>query len=81
MLEIFNNTLLKIVNRQGSDADRKLIVLDSGELGYTTDTGRLFVGDGSTAGGLLVGNKYKGEATVITSLAPCEIGDWGYDPH
>jgi microcystin-dependent protein len=79
MLEIFNNTLLKIIHRQGSDADRKLVVLDSGELGYTTDTGRLYIGDGSTLGGKLVGNKYKGSSTVITNLSPCEIGDYGYE--
>ena len=79
MLEIFNNTLLKIVSRRGSDADRKNVILDSGELGYATDTGRLFIGDGSTAGGILIGNKYKGETTSIVTLAPCEIGDYGYE--
>lgn len=78
-IEIFENTLLKFLQRQGSDADRKNIILDSGELGYVVDTNRLFAGDGSTAGGNVVGNKYVGESATITNLSPCEIGDIGYE--
>ena len=36
-IEILQNTLLKLIVRQGSDSDRKNILLDAGELGYTTD--------------------------------------------
>jgi len=78
-IEILENTLLKLLVRRGTNADRKEITLESGELGYTTDTKRLFVGDGTTAGGILAGNKYKGAAGNITTLAPVEQGDYVYD--
>lgn len=78
-IEIFENTLLKQIIRQGVDSDRQAITLDSGELGFSNDTNRLFVGDGSTLGGILVGNVFKGSAVNVTSLAPAEIGDMAYD--
>ena len=37
--------------RRGTDAQRTSIVFDAGELIYTTDTKRLYVGDGITSGG------------------------------
>ena len=40
--------------RRGTDADRLLITPVEGELIYTTDTKLLYVGDGSTAGGIAV---------------------------
>lgn len=49
--------VIKLKIRRGTDADRKLIKLDEGELGYTTDTYRVFVGDGVLPGGRVVGNK------------------------
>jgi len=78
-IEILENTLLKLLVRRGTDYDRQQITLDSGELGYTTDTKRLWIGDGTTVGGTLVGNKYKGKAANLTTLAPVEIGDFAYD--
>lgn len=78
-IEIFENTLLKQILRQGADSDRLNITPDSGELAYSNDTKRLFVGDGSTSGGILVGNVFKGSATNITTLAPGEVGDLAYD--
>ena len=41
----------KIKLRRGSNSDRKLIILDQGELGYTIDTNRVYVGNGTTFGG------------------------------
>ena len=41
----------KIKLRRGSNSDRKLVTLDEGELGYTTDTNRVYVGNGTTFGG------------------------------
>lgn len=38
--------------RRGTDAERQTITPLEGELIYTTDTKKLYVGDGSTAGGL-----------------------------
>jgi hypothetical protein len=78
-IEILENTLLKLLVRRGTNADRQEITLESGELGYTTDTDRLFIGDGTTAGGVLVGNKYKGAAGDVTSLSPVDVGDYVYD--
>ena len=78
-IEILENTLIKLLVRRGTDADRKNIVLEGGELGYTTDTDRLFVGDGTTLGGILVGNKYKGENADVTNLAPCLTGDYAFE--
>lgn len=37
--------------RRGTDAQRQPVVFDQGELIYTTDTYKLFIGDGTTAGG------------------------------
>jgi len=49
--------VIKLKIRRGTDADRKLIKLDQGELGFTTDTQRVFVGNGVDTGGIVVGNK------------------------
>jgi len=78
-IEIYENTLLKLLVRRGLDSDRKAITLSEGELGLSTDTKRLFVGDSSTLGGILIGNKFKGSATSVTTFAPAEIGDLAYD--
>jgi hypothetical protein len=77
-IQIFNNTLLKLICRQGTDAERKNITLESGELGYTTDTKRLYVGDGNV-GGVLVGNIFKGSNPDITIFSPAEIGDLAFN--
>jgi hypothetical protein len=39
-----------------ADSQRQKIILDQGELGFTTDTQRLFVGNGVLSGGIVVGN-------------------------
>jgi hypothetical protein len=49
-------TIVKLKIRRGSDAQRKSVVLEQGELGYTTDTGRVFIGNGVKFGGNIVGN-------------------------
>jgi len=53
-------SITKIKIRRGTDADRREVILDSGEIGYTTDPSsrRLFVGDGSTKGGNPAGIKF-----------------------
>lgn len=77
-MEIFQNTIVKLIVRQGANSDRKNIVLTSGELGYTTDSERLYVGNGYLSGGVVVGNLFKGKTADLTSFAPCEIGDMAY---
>lgn len=59
-IEITDNTIIRSLIRKGSDADRKRTTLAQGELGYTTDTNRVFIGDGITAGGSATGNKFLG---------------------
>jgi len=74
-------TIVKIKVRRGSDDQRKKLVLDQGELGYTIDTKRVFVGDGSLSGGNVVGNKNFGVFNLESGLgnvAGAQIGDIGY---
>jgi len=54
-IEIYENTLLKLLVRRGTDADRKNVTLSEGELGYTVDTKKLYIGDGQTIGGVPAG--------------------------
>ena len=44
-------TLIKLKIRRGTDAQRQAVILEQGELGYTIDTNRVFVGNGVTPGG------------------------------
>tara|TARA_R110002020_G_scaffold28345_2_gene90550 strand:+ start:905 stop:2515 length:1611 start_codon:yes stop_codon:yes gene_type:complete len=76
-------TIVKLKVRRGSDAQRKTIVLDQGEVGYTLDTQRLFVGDGSTYGGRVIGSRSVGPFASVASLGPIQTpglqrGDIGY---
>lgn len=48
-------SVTKILFRRGLDSQRQLTTLNQGEPGYSTDTKRLFVGDGATAGGTPAG--------------------------
>lgn len=56
--------IVKIKLRRGSELQRKLVTFDQGELGYVTDAKRVFVGDGSTVGGTVVGSRF---FTPVTS--------------
>jgi hypothetical protein len=79
-IEIIENTLLKLLIRRGINADRVNVLLNEGELGYTTDTKKLFIGDGSTLGGiLLTGTKFIGATSDLTTLSPGDINDLGYN--
>ena len=49
-------TIIKLKIRRGTDSQRKSVILEQGELGYTTDTARVFVGDGTTPGGRPTGS-------------------------
>ena len=48
--------IVKLKLRRGTDTQRQAITLEQGELGYTTDAKRVWVGDGFTIGGVNVGN-------------------------
>jgi len=80
-----NITIVKLKVRRGSDAQRQEIVLDQGEVGYTLDSKRLFVGDGATYGGAVAGSKNVGPFAADASLGPAvsesphlQVGDIGY---
>lgn len=71
--------VIKLKVRRGLDAQRRLVMLDQGELGFTIDTKRLFIGTGTSSGGVAAAPKiHEPVSTSInvlsTSLNP-EIGD------
>lgn len=54
---MIDRRIAKIKLRRGSEAERSLVTFDEGELVYTTDTKRVYIGDGNTVGGTSVSNK------------------------
>jgi hypothetical protein len=66
-IEITENTVIRNLIRKGTNANRETITLASGELGFSTDSERVFIGNGTAQGGtaagdyLVVGNKFLGE--------------------
>jgi len=54
--------------RRGTDAQRQTVTFDQGELVYTTDTLKLFVGDGVTAGGNNIGKALAGTGLVFDTI-------------
>jgi len=83
VFEISDKTILKILVRRGLDSERQSVRLDEGELGYTIDTKRVFVGDGLGGGGNVVGNLYQGNFpdvdVVIGAVPGLQPGDTFYD--
>ncbi len=67
----------KVKARRGSDAQRKSVVFDQGELIYTVDNKRLFVGSGTLNGESVVGSKVHPMLSNYTSLSTvnAEVGD------
>ena len=59
-----DNEITKLLIRRGSDASRQSITLEAGELGYTTDEKRLYVGDGTTSGGILINYDVVGDDII-----------------
>jgi len=55
--------------KRGVDADRSGITPAVGELIYTTDTKKVYVGDGTTAGGNEVGSSGGGGITTGKAIA------------
>lgn len=75
-------TLVKLKIRRGTDSQRKSVVLEQGELGYATDTQRVFVGNGVVYGGTPVGSVIY-PPTIIPNnrinQIGAQIGDLIYD--
>lgn len=78
-IEITSDSIVKVLVRRGTDSERQLTTLTEGEIGYTIDTQRLFVGDGITLGGVVVGNKFLGLASDRNSYSSIsQSGDMLY---
>ena len=76
-------SIVKIKIRRGTNAERKLITLDNGELGYVTDLDykRLYVGDGVLRGGHPIGMRlfFPAQAQITSTYANAELGDLVFD--
>ena len=73
--------IVKLKLRRGTDAQRQTVTLEQGELGYTTDGKRVWVGDGFTVGGSTVGNIAHPPLSVSsrTDLTTAATGDIVYE--
>ena len=80
-IQINNNSVIRLVVRRGSDTDRQSATLAQGELAYTVDTQRLFVGtDGQVGTGVVAGNKFLGSVANRNSVSTiAQPGDTVYD--
>ena len=81
-ITVTSDTIVKIIVRNGTNTDRLNTILSLGELGYASDTGRLFIGDGKTAGGNTVGVRNFGiipNNTRVNYTSQAQIGDLVYD--
>jgi len=80
MAEITSDTVVKILLRRGLESERVDTLLTEGELGYSIDNRRVFVGDGITLGGNPVGNLFFGSVTDKFSFNGVTIpGDTIYE--
>lgn len=87
------NNITKILIRKGTNIDRQQVTFNVGEPAFTTDTQRLYVGDGVTVGGLPIGmenfgiipqlsGSYLGSKltrSAYTTLSSIAVGDIVYD--
>jgi len=77
--------ITRIIFRRGTEIERDGLILNQGEPGYTIDTKRLYVGDGSTIGGIPVGTKFLGlfkfgiNSTNIPEAVYPQVNDLAYD--
>ena len=60
-------SIIKLKVRRGTDSQRQRIILEQGELGFTVDTQRLFIGNGILSGGVVAGSLNHGPLTVSNS--------------
>tara|TARA_R110002074_G_scaffold32309_12_gene90358 strand:- start:2833 stop:4038 length:1206 start_codon:yes stop_codon:yes gene_type:complete len=72
-----NIEISKLKVRRGTDIQRKQLIFDQGELIYTLDTDRLFVGSGGAMGGIVVGGKVHATLSSVGSLTAlnAQVGD------
>ena len=72
---MYNNRIVKFKLRRGTNSQRVQVTFKSGELIYTSDIKRSFVGDGTTAGGIPLSNINSISTTTPTFTA---VGDYIY---
>ena len=78
-IQITQDSIVKILVRRGTNSERQLTTLSEGEIGYTIDTQRLFIGDGITQGGVPIGNRFLGSiASRTTYNSIAQVGDTIY---
>jgi len=70
--------IAKIKIRRGTDAQRKTVVFEEGELVFTTDQKRVFIGDGSTYGGKM-GSRLNHIVTTPIIPTDAQRGDIVFD--
>ena len=72
-----NITISKIKLRRGTNTQRQTMVFDQGELVSTTDTNRVYIGDGVTSGGVSIDSRILTPITQYTTLSTiiAEQGD------
>ena len=78
-IEILENIIVKLLFRRGIEADRQSATFSLGEPAFTSDSKRLFVGDGTTPGGILVGNKFFGSLGSPPTTVGALSGDYFYN--
>lgn len=76
-ITVTTDTIVKIIVRSGTNSDRVNIILSQGELGYATDSKRLFIGDGLTAGGNPAGVKNFGNYGVAYTTVQAPVAQSG----
>jgi len=65
----------KIQIRRGSDSARQSVIFDAGEPLYTTDNKKMYIGDGSTLGGILIGINLNSNNCVIVETTSTVTGN------
>jgi hypothetical protein len=69
----------RIKIRRGSDNQRKLVIFEDGEPVYILDKKRIYIGDNTTYGGIMVSSRNFITASSDTRPPESSIGDLIYD--
>lgn len=72
---MIDRRIVGFLARRGTNAERTQVTFEPGELVYTTDTKRVYVGDGTSVGGIPVSNFSTVASAFPTTSA---IGDFVY---
>lgn len=79
VINLYEDTVIKLTVKQGTEVERQLANLEPGELGFTRDTERLFVGTTDKSEnhkhGILTGNRYFGNisSSDIDTYGPNDV--------